>query len=65
MKIAIVRFKTRDEATRAVDEGEVNIEFGAVSIERALQRAQRDRRDNFDRNDRNDRDGDKKKKRFF
>lgn len=48
MKIAIVRFKTRDEATRAVDEGEVNIEFGAVSIERALQRALRDRRDNFD-----------------
>ena len=35
-KIAIVRFKFKEEATRAVEEKDVNIEFGVVTIERAL-----------------------------
>lgn len=37
-KIAIVRYKFKEEATRAVEEGEVNIEFSVVTIERAIQR---------------------------
>lgn len=44
-KIAIVRYKLKEEATRAVAEGEVNIEFSAVQIERAVQRQRQDRRD--------------------
>ena len=35
-KIAIVRYKFKEEATRAVEEGEVNIEFSVVTIERAI-----------------------------
>jgi hypothetical protein len=42
-KIAIVRFKFKEEATRAVEEKDVNIEFGVVTIERALAKQQRDR----------------------
>jgi len=37
-KIAIVRFKFKEEASRAVEEKEVNIEFSVVIIERAVQR---------------------------
>lgn len=37
-KIAIVRYKFKEEASRAVEEAEVNIEFSVVSIERAIQR---------------------------
>lgn len=48
-KIAIVRYKSKEEATRAVEEREVNIEFSAVQIERAIQRQRQDRRDRGDR----------------
>lgn len=44
-KIAIVRFKFTEEASRAVEEGEVNIEFSVVSIERAIQRQRQERKD--------------------
>lgn len=43
-KIAIVRFKFKEEASRAVEEQEVTIEFATVSIERALARQRRDDR---------------------
>jgi RNA recognition motif-containing protein len=36
MKMAIVRYKHKDEATRAIQEQEVNIAFSMVQIERAL-----------------------------
>lgn len=48
MKIAIIRYKHKDEATRAVQEQEVNIAFSMVQIERALARQRNDR----DRGDR-------------
>ena len=35
-KIAIVRYKHKEEASRAVEEKEVNIEFSVVTIERAI-----------------------------
>ena len=44
-KIAIVRFKFKEEASRAVEEREVNIEFSVASIERAIQRPKIDRGD--------------------
>jgi RNA recognition motif-containing protein len=44
-KIAIVRYKFKEEASRAVEEAEVNIEFSVVSIERAIQRQRQERRD--------------------
>ena len=44
-KIAIVRYKRPEEASRAVEEREVNIEFSAVTIERAIERKRQDRRD--------------------
>lgn len=47
-KIAIVRYKFKEEASRAVEEGEVNIEFSVVSIERAIQRQRQERRDRGD-----------------
>ena len=37
-KIAIVRYKKTDEASRAVEEREVNIEYSVVQIQRAVQR---------------------------
>jgi RNA recognition motif-containing protein len=42
-KIAIVRYKFKEEASRAVEEREVNIEFSMVSIERAIQRQRTDK----------------------
>ena len=42
-KIAIVRFKFKEEASRAVEEKEISIEFAVVNIERAIQRQNRDR----------------------
>ena len=37
-KIAIVRYKFKEEATRAVEEQEVTLEFAVIKIERALAR---------------------------
>lgn len=54
-KIAIVRFKFKEEASRAVEEKEVNIEFSVVIIERAVQRPKVDRAERGDRGDRGDR----------
>ena len=42
-KIAIVRYKTREEATKAVTKAEVVIEFACIKIERALQRRSREK----------------------
>ena len=35
-KIAIVRYKHKEEASRAVEEKEVTIEFSVVTIDRAI-----------------------------
>lgn len=43
MKIAIVRYKHKDEATRAIQEQEVNIAFSMVQIERAFQKQKNER----------------------
>lgn len=50
-KIAIVRFKFKEEASRAVEEQEVTIEFAVVKIERALARTRMDRGDRTDANE--------------
>lgn len=55
-KIAIVRYKKTEDASRAVEEREVNIEFSVVSIERAIAKPKINR-DRPDRGDRGDRGG--------
>ena len=47
-KIAIVRYKLKEHATRAVEEKEVSIEFSVVTIERAIQKAKGERRERRD-----------------
>jgi RNA recognition motif-containing protein len=55
-KIAIVRYKQKEHASRAVEEKEITIEFSAVTIERAIQKAKGERKPREDRPPRTDGD---------
>lgn len=48
-QIAIIRFLKKESATRAVEEGEIVVEFAALRIERALAKPRRERDDGGDR----------------
>lgn len=44
-QIAIIRFKNKESATRAVTDGEIVVEFAALRIERALAKPRPNRED--------------------